>query len=61
MTPAEEAARATELLAGKAISKVMRPQPAEVVIRLKDGTQLFVNINGAQLELSITGTADDDA
>jgi hypothetical protein len=46
MTLEEEAKRATELLSGKMVETVWRHQPGEVGIRFKDGSRLFVDING---------------
>jgi hypothetical protein len=38
-----EAARATELLAGKIVSRVWRHREAEVGVEFTDGTRLFVD------------------
>lgn len=50
----EEAARATEMLQGKTVARVMRNQPGEVVIEFKDGTRLFVDRSDTGVEASIT-------
>jgi hypothetical protein len=50
-----EASRATELLAGKAISLIRRPALGTIVVEFDDGTRLFVDSKGTSLELSITG------
>ena len=39
----EEAARATEMLQGKTVARVMRNRPGEVVIEFQDGTRVFVD------------------
>jgi hypothetical protein len=52
-----EAERATRLLQGKAVSKVRRHHPAEVLIEFSDGTRLFVDKTNDGVELSITGAA----
>ncbi|WP_185814971.1 hypothetical protein [Xanthomonas sp. SS] len=59
MTLEEEAQRATELLSGKMVETVWRHQPGEVGIRFKDGSRLFVDINGNALDLSITSSTDE--
>jgi hypothetical protein len=51
----QENERATEMLKGKIVAKVMRPRTKEVCIEFTDGTRLFVNHNPEDVELSITG------
>ena len=51
----QEAERATELLKGKVVTKVMRHRAKEVCIEFTDGTRLFVDHNPDNVELSITG------
>ena len=51
----QEAERATELLKGKVVAKVMRHRAKEVCIEFTDGTRLFVDHNPDNVELSITG------
>lgn len=50
---AGEAARATELLAGRTVRSVHRHRASELVIEFDNGQRLFVDASGA-LELSIT-------
>ena len=51
----EEAARATELLQGKTVLRVIR-HDRSVMIEFGDGARFFVDRVEAGLELSITGT-----
>ena len=51
----QEAERATELLRGKVVAKVMRHRAKEVCIEFADGTRLFVDHQPDKVELSITG------
>jgi len=50
----QEAERATELLKGKVVAKVMRHRVKEVCIEFTDGTRLFVDQKPDGVELSIT-------
>jgi hypothetical protein len=50
---AAEAARATELLAGRRIRAVHRHRASELLIEFENGARLFVDAASA-LELSIT-------
>jgi hypothetical protein len=52
---ASEAIRATTLLHGKAVDKVVRHRPSELLLEFNDGTRLFIDIVGSALEVSITG------
>ena len=49
----DESERATEMLAGKVVARVVRHREAEVLIEFADGTRLFVD-GGTTLDLSIT-------
>ena len=51
----QEAERATDMLKGKVVAKVMRHRAEEVCIEFTDGTRLFVNHKTDNVELSITG------
>ncbi|WP_196987647.1 hypothetical protein [Caenimonas aquaedulcis] len=57
---AAESIRATELLQGKTVARVVRHQ-AEVFVEFKDGERLFVNRTNDGVELSITGDASSEA
>jgi hypothetical protein len=52
---AEESARATEVLAGKVVARVVRHREGEVLVEFEDGTRLFVDRTASGVELSITG------
>ena len=52
----EIADRATEMLAGKSVAKVISHRPAELLIEFEDGTRLYIDANADRsLDLSITG------
>ncbi|WP_202796596.1 hypothetical protein [Hylemonella gracilis] len=51
----DEAERASEMLRGKVIAKVIRNRPTEVLLEFTDGTRLFVDRTVDALELSVTG------
>jgi len=51
----QESERATEMLKGKVVEKVLRHREKEVGIEFTDGTRLFVDAHDGELELSITG------
>jgi hypothetical protein len=53
----DEAARATEMLRGRAVKQVWRHRLTEIGIEFEDGTRLFID-SAAALELSITGFDD---
>ena len=55
----QEAERATELLKGKIVAKVMRHRANEVCVEFTDGTRLFVDNQAEGVELSITGGNDE--
>jgi hypothetical protein len=52
---AEEAERASEMLHGKVVARVIRHRPAEVILEFTDGTRVFVDSASGVLELSVTG------
>jgi hypothetical protein len=55
-----ESERATELLAGKSVSRVVRGE-RHVMLEFADGSRLFADITPTnQLELSVTGTEEED-
>lgn len=56
----QETDLATEMLSGKSVKSVKRHRPGEVLIEFTDGTRLFIDAKTAELELSITGSPDDD-
>lgn len=51
----DEAERASEMLRGKVVARVIRNRPTEVLVEFADGTRLFVDRATDALELSITG------
>jgi hypothetical protein len=51
----DEAGRASEMLRGKVVARVIRNRPTEVLLEFTDGTRLFVDRAADTLELSITG------
>ena len=53
MTLEEESERATAMLLGKVVRRVMRHRDGEVAIEFADGSRLFAD-SGTPLELSIT-------
>lgn len=53
MTLDEESARATALLRGKMIRRIIRHREQEILIEFEDGSRLFVDSEKA-LELPIT-------
>jgi len=53
MTLEEESERATAMLAGKVVTRVVRHREAEVLIEFEDGTRLCVD-GASALEMSIT-------
>jgi hypothetical protein len=55
----QEAERASELLKGKIVAKVMRHRAKEVCVEFTDGTRLFVDHNSDNVELSITAAAEE--
>jgi hypothetical protein len=50
----EEAARATAMLQGKTVARVIRNRPGELVIEFEDGTRVFVDRSETGIEVSIT-------
>lgn len=53
MTLDEETARATEMLRGKTVKRVVRYREREVLIEFEDGSRFFAD-SETSLELSIT-------
>jgi hypothetical protein len=53
VTLEDESERATAMLAGKVVARVVRHGAAEVLIEFADGSRLFVDSTSA-VELSIT-------
>lgn len=51
----DEAKRASELLCGKVVARVVRHRNTEVLVEFTDGTRLFVDRAADALELSISG------
>jgi hypothetical protein len=51
---ARESARATDMLLGKTVARLVRHQNSEVLVEFSDGTRLFVDYRDGGLELSIT-------
>ena len=49
-----ESAKATTVLAGKVVVRVVRHRESEVLIEFTDGTRLFADAAGGGLELSVT-------
>lgn len=58
MTLDEETARATEMLRGKMVKRVVRHREGEVLIEFEDGSRFFAD-SKTSLELSITLQDDD--
>lgn len=56
----DEAKRATAMLEGKSVRQVWRHRVGEVAVEFTDGTRLFVDASGGELELSITGSNNDE-
>ncbi len=52
---ADESARATELLRGKIVARVVRPREGEALVEFTDGTRLFVDGSDGAVELTISG------
>ena len=48
----EQAKRATDMLAGKVVSRVVRAHEGEVLVEFEDGTRLFVDRNQTGVEIS---------
>lgn len=58
----KEEKRATKLLKGKSVKKILRHRKEEVGIEFEDGTRFFIDWreNENKLNLSITGTFEED-
>lgn len=54
-----ESNRATELLVGKVVAKVLRAREKEVCVEFTDGTRLFIDHKIDNVELSITGDGEE--
>lgn len=53
-----EGLRASRMLKGKIVKVVRRHRSAEVLVEFTDGTRLFVDAKGDEIELSITEAHD---
>ena len=53
MSPLEEGKRATAMLVGKRVKKVVRHRDSEVLIEFEDGSRVFVD-SATPVDLSIT-------
>ena len=51
----DEAKRATELLRGKVVARILRSREGEALVEFTDGTRLFVDGLDGALELTISG------
>lgn len=51
----QEAAAATNALAGKVVARVERHRASKILVEFTDGTRLFIDGTVEGLELSITG------
>jgi hypothetical protein len=47
--------RLQSLIADKVISRVRRHRPSELMLEFTDGSRLFINVDGQDLDLSVTG------
>ncbi len=62
----DESGRLTDLLRGKTVRQARRKKAGELLIDFDDGSRLFVNAQGSEIELSVTGQrstgsgSDDD-
>ncbi len=59
MNLTEEESRATEMLAGRVVTRVKRHRASEVLVEFSDGTRFFVDA-ATPLELSITDHSDEE-
>jgi len=50
----QESERATEMLAGKIVTNILRHRRNEVLMEFADGSRLFID-SAADVEMSITG------
>ncbi|MBV9241177.1 MAG: hypothetical protein JO314_04130 [Acidobacteria bacterium] len=55
-----EDSRATELLNGKVVRRVIRHRPQEVLIEFSDGTRFYIDSDTEILDLSITDGPNGD-
>jgi hypothetical protein len=51
----DETERASAMLCGKVVARVIRNRPTEILLEFTDGTRLFVDRTADALEISITG------
>lgn len=51
----DEQQRLQSLIADKVIAQVRRPRASELMLEFSDGSRLFVNVDGQDLDLSVTG------
>lgn len=58
MTLEEESKRATDLLSGKVVAKMVRHRLKEVLVEFTDGTTFFVDHMDDGLDLSVTAGSD---
>lgn len=51
----DEEQRLQSLIANKVIAQVRRHRACELMLEFSDGSRLFVNADGQDLDLSVTG------
>jgi hypothetical protein len=51
----DEEQRLQSLIADKVIAQVRRHRASELILEFSDGSRLFVNADGQDLDLSVTG------
>ena len=51
----DEERRLQSLIADKVIAQVRRHRAGELMLEFSDGSRLFVNVDGQDLDLSVTG------
>ena len=51
----DESHKLTDLLRGKTVRLARRKKTGELLVEFDDGSRLFVNAKGNELELSVTG------
>ena len=55
-----ESKRASTMLNGKVVAHITRHRAEEVCVEFTDGSRLYVDRHSEGLELSITGTGDEE-
>lgn len=55
-----EGKRASKMLKGKVVGRITRHRAEEVCVEFTDGSRLYVDRQPEGLELSITGTGDEE-